>query len=54
MNQKIALYLEEGEGEIIKKASKKLSLAMSSFCRMIVLEKAKQILNEADKNATKN
>ena len=56
MNNKVTyinLILKPEEKDLIIKASKKLSLAFSSYSRMVVLDHAKNLLkNEGENGAT--
>lgn len=47
----ISIYLEKAELQEIEKASKIVSLNLSSFCRTIALQKAREINKEGDKLA---
>lgn len=46
METQIQIKINNAEKNIIRKASKKLALGHSTFCRMVSLKEAKKILEE--------
>ena len=46
MKTHIIIELRPEEKKKIKKASKKLSIGHSTFCRMVSLQRAEEVLNE--------
>ncbi len=48
----ISVYVREKEEEIIQKASEIVSLPASAFCRTFAVQKAKEIIKEAENGRT--